>query len=283
MRRQFVDMLKNLKSKKDTVQKKEEAEMSFLDHLDVLRKHIVRSLIAIIVVGIAMFFLIEPLFSEVILAHKSPDFVSYDLLCRYIKICMVPPQFELITTELAEEFFQAIKVSFYGGFIVSFPYVFYQFWSFIKPGLYATEQKAARGVVFICSFLFLVGTTFGYFILAPFAITFLVGYTVSDMVASSVTLSSYVGYMTMFILPTGILFQMPLLVYFLAKIGLVTPDFMRKYRKHAFVTILLLSAILTPPDIITQFLIGVPVYGMYELSIFVAARTTRKREQELNS
>jgi sec-independent protein translocase protein TatC len=276
-------MLKNLKSKKDSVPKTTEAEMSFLDHLDVLRKHIVRSLMAIIVVGTAMFFLIEPLFDEVILAHKDPDFVSYALLCKYLKICMVPPEFELITTELAEEFFQALKVSFYGGFIVSFPYVFFQFWSFVKPGLYSEEQKAAKGVVFICSFLFLLGTTFGYFILAPFAINFLVNYSVSEMITSTVTLSSYVGYMTMFILPTGILFQMPLLVYFLAKIGLITPDFMRQYRKHAFVLILILAAILTPPDIITQFLVGVPVYGMYEISILVAVTTARKREKELNS
>jgi len=276
-------MLKNLKSKNDSVQKKAGGEMSFLDHLDVLRKHIVRSLIAIIAVGCVLFFLIQGVFEEVILAHKNPDFISYDLLCTYIRICMVPPEFELITTELAEEFFQALKVSFYGGLVVSFPYVFYQFWSFVKPGLYQTEQKAARGVVFVCSFLFLLGTTFGYFILAPFAINFLVNYSVSEMVTSSVTLSSYVGYMTMFILPTGILFQMPLLIYFLAKIGLITPEFMRKYRKHAFVMILVLAAVLTPPDIITQFLIGVPVYGMYELSIFVAARTTRKRQKELDS
>ena len=276
-------MLKNLKSKTNSVEKSTEAEMSFLDHLDVLRKHIVRSLIAIFVVGICLFFLIEPFFDEIILAHKKPEFVSYGFLCKYIKICMVPPEFQLITTELTEEFFQAIKVSFYGGFILAFPYVFFQIWSFIKPGLYAAEQKAAKGVVYVCSFLFLLGTTFGYFILAPFAINFLVNYSVSESIQSTVSLSSYVGYMTMFILPTGILFQMPLLVFFLAKIGLVTPDFMRQYRKHAFVLILILSAILTPPDIITQFIIGVPVYGMYELSIFVAARTAKKREKEMNS
>jgi len=276
-------MLKNLKSKNDSVQKKEEAEMSFLDHLDVLRKHIVRSLVAIIAIGCVLFVIIQPVFDQFIFAHKDPDFISYRLFCTYLKICLTPPELNIITTELAEEFFQAIKVSFYGGLIVSFPYVFYQFWSFIKPGLYAAEQKAARGVVFVCSFLFLLGTTFGYFILAPFAINFLINFRVSEAITSTVTLSSYVGYMTMFILPTGLLFQMPLLVYFLAKIGLITPDFMRRYRKHAFVLILLLSAVLTPPDIITQFLIGVPVYGMYEISIFVASTTAKKREKELNS
>lgn len=257
--------------------------MSFLDHLDVLRKHIVRSLIAIVIIGCVLFVIIQPVFDEFIFAHKDPDFISYRLFCNYLRICMTPPELNIITTELAEEFFQAIKVSFYGGLLVAFPYVFYQIWSFIKPGLYAAEQKAARGVVFVCSFLFLVGTTFGYFILAPFAINFLVNFRVSQAITSTVTLSSYVGYMTMFILPTGILFQLPLLVYFLAKIGLITPEFMRNYRKHAFVIILIMSAILTPPDVVTQFMIGVPVYGMYELSIFVAARTARKREKELNS
>ncbi|MEM9545764.1 MAG: twin-arginine translocase subunit TatC [Bacteroidota bacterium] len=276
-------MLKNLKSKNEIVPKQDEAEMSFLDHLDVLRKHIVRSLIAIVIIGCVLFVIIQPVFDEFIFAHKDPDFISYRLFCNYLRICMTPPELNIITTELAEEFFQAIKVSFYGGLLVAFPYVFYQIWSFIKPGLYAAEQKAARGVVFVCSFLFLVGTTFGYFILAPFAINFLVNFRVSQAITSTVTLSSYVGYMTMFILPTGILFQLPLLVYFLAKIGLITPEFMRNYRKHAFVIILIMSAILTPPDVVTQFMIGVPVYGMYELSIFVAARTARKREKELNS
>jgi len=276
-------MLKNLKSKKEVVPKKNESEMSFLDHLDVLRKHIVRSLIAIVIVGCVLFVIIQPVFDDFIFAHKDPNFISYRLFCQYLRICLTPPELNIITTELAEEFFQAIKVSFYGGLLVSFPYVFYQFWSFIKPGLYAAEQKAARGVVFVCSFLFLLGTTFGYFILAPFAINFLINFRVSQAITSTVTLSSYVGYMTMFILPTGLLFQLPLLIYFLAKIGLITPDFMRRYRKHAFVVILIMSAILTPPDIITQFLIGVPVYGMYELSIFVAATTARKREKELNS
>ena len=277
-------MLKNLKSKNDSVQKKaNEAEMSFLDHLDVLRKHIVRSLVGIVIIGIVLFVIINPVFDEFIFAHKDPNFISYRFFCDYLMICMNPPELNIITTELAEEFFQALKVSFYGGLIVSFPWVFYQFWSFVKPGLYDKEQKAARGVVYICSFLFLLGTCFGYFILAPFAINFLVNYQVSDLVTSTVTLSSYVGYMTMFILPTGILFQMPLLVYFLSKIGLITPEFMKRYRKHAFVLILLLSAILTPPDIVTQFLIGVPVYGMYEASILVARVMSKKREKELNS
>jgi sec-independent protein translocase protein TatC len=276
-------MLKNLKPKNDSVEKNKGAEMSFLDHLDVLRKHIVRSLVAIISVGCILFVIIQPVFDEVIFAHLKNDFISYELFCKYLKICMVPPELNVITTELAEEFFQALKVSFYGGLIVSFPYVFYQFWSFIKPGLYTNEQKAARGVVGVCSFLFLLGTTFGYFILAPFAVNFLITYSVSEMVTSSVTLSSYVGYMTMFILPTGILFQLPLLVYFLTKVGLITPEFMRKYRRHAFVLILIVSAILTPPDVFTQILIGVPVYGMYELSIFVASITEKKRQKELNT
>jgi len=276
-------MLKNLKPKSDSDQTRKESEMSFLDHLDVLRKHIVRSLVAIILVGCVLFVLIQPVFDNVIFAHLNENFISYKFLCKYLKICLHPPELSIITTEFAEEFFQALKVSFFGGFIVSFPFVFYQFWSFVKPGLYKNEQKAARGVVLVCSFLFLVGTTFGYFIMAPFAVNFLISYEVSELISSTVTVSSYVGYMTMFIIPTGILFQLPLLVYFLTKVGLITPSFMRKYRKHAFVLILIVSAILTPPDIFTQILIGIPVYGMYEISIFVAVSTEKRRQKELDS
>jgi len=134
-----------------------------------------------------------------------------------------------------------------------------------------------------CSFLFFTGVSFGYFVLAPFAIKFLANYRVADIVATEVTLSSYVASMTMFIIPCGIMFQLPLVVYFLAKLGIITPEFMRNHRKHAFVTILILAAILTPPDIYTQFMIGVPIYGLYELSIFIAARETKKREKLLDS
>ena len=156
-------------------------------------------------------------------------------------LCMKPPDFSIISVDFGERFIVHLKVSVILGFIVAFPYVFYQFWSFIAPGLYDEERKAARGVVFICSFLFMMGVCFGYFIISPFAVSFLAGYEIKD-VASTPSLSSLVSYMTMFTLPTGIIFELPVVIYFLAKVGLVTAEFMKAYRRHAIVVILVMAA-----------------------------------------
>ncbi|MEO0779419.1 MAG: twin-arginine translocase subunit TatC, partial [Bacteroidota bacterium] len=162
---------------------------------------------------------------------------------------------------------------------VAFPYIFYEIWRFIRPGLLPKERRAARGVVVICSLLFMMGVLFGYYVISPFAINFLGNY---DMGATNApTLSSFVNYMTMFTLPTGILFQLPVAVFILTKVGLLSVQFMRTYRRHAFVLILILSAFLTPPDVITQILIGCPLYFLYEGSILIAKRVERRREAEL--
>ena len=256
--------------------------MSFLDHLEELRWHIVRSIVAILAFAIVVYICEAWVFENIIFAHKDENFVTYDIFQR-LGVDFGPSDFQIIQTELAEQFFTSLKVSFWIGFVAAFPYVFYQFWNFVKPGLYENEQKAARGVVFVCSFLFAVGVSFGFIVLAPFAIKFLSGYSVGIAVENSVTLKSYVGYLTNFTIPTGIIFQLPLLVYFLAKVGLLTDEFMKTYRKHSLVVIFILAAMITPPDPMTMFLIGVPLYGLYEISIFIAGRTTRKREKELNS
>ncbi|MFT5385639.1 MAG: sec-independent protein translocase protein TatC [Saprospiraceae bacterium] len=164
------------------------------------------------------------------------------------------------------------------GIVFGFPYIFWEFWRFIKPGLYPDEKKAARGVVFVCSFLFITGVCFGYFIISPFAITFLVGYDLGAI--STPSLASYVDYMTMFTLPVGIVFELPVVVYFLTKIGLVTPSFLKSYRKHAFVIIIILAAVITPPDVITQFLVGIPLYILYEISIVISKRVVAKQEAQ---
>lgn len=277
-------MLKKLSKSKTTPPEQPEEEMSFLDHVEELRWHIFRALIAIVVVAIAMYSLEKYVFQYIIFAPKNSWFLTYQLFCSLGEnFCISPPKFEILPREMGEQFFTSLKVSFFLGLIVAFPYVFHQFWSFIKPGLYAAEQKAARGVVFVCSLLFLMGVLFGYFVIAPFAIRFLAGYSVGIDVMNSTSLSSYVGYLTMFTIPTGIIFELPIVIYFLAKVGLVTPDFLRTYRRHAFVIILILAAVITPPDVVTQFLIGVPVFVLYELSIFIASRMHKKRQKELNS
>jgi len=275
-------MIKKLSAGDQVTPDGEGAEMSFFDHLDELRKVIFRSLVAILIIAIVVYISSSFIFKEIIFGPLSKDFITFRFFCEQLGVCLEDTNINIKTNQLHESFMTDLKVSFYFGLICSFPYIFYQLWGFIKPGLYAAEQKVTRGVVFVCSLLFFIGVLFGYFIIAPLAIKFLANYNVADVVESEVTLSSYVGSMTMFIIPTGIMFQLPLVVYFLAKLGLVTSSSMRSYRKHAFVAILIIAAILTPPDIQSQFLIGIPIYGLYELSIFIAARETKKREKQMN-
>ncbi len=267
----------------------QEKEMSFLEHLEELRMHLIRALTAVVLLMIVAFVFHDWVFDRIVFGPTHPDFFSYRVFCKLSQVlglgqamCMTPPQFDKIAVGFGEPFIISIKASFVLGLVAAFPYVFYELWSFVRPGLYEVEARATRGVVFICSLLFLAGVLFGYFVIAPFAINFLMGYTIPG-VENTPTLSSFVNYMIMFTAPAGLVFELPVVIYFLAKVGLVTAEDMRRYRRHAFVGILVLAAILTPPDVVTQFLIGVPLYILYEMSIFVAMRVERKeaqREQE---
>ncbi|MEL7122637.1 MAG: twin-arginine translocase subunit TatC [Bacteroidota bacterium] len=262
-------------------------EMSFLDHLEELRWHVIRALLVIVSIGTVFFIFHDWLFEHVIYGPTKPDFLSYKAFCWLSNqlglgdaMCLVPPDFESIAVGFAEPFITSIKVSFISGFIVAFPYVFWEAWRFIAPGLYPEERKATRGFVFISSVLFLMGVMFGYFVIAPFAVNFLGGYSIPG-VENKPTLSSFITYMLMFTAPAGLIFELPLVVYFLSKIGLIYPETMRKYRRHSIIGILLLSAIITPPDVVTQFLIGIPLFVLYEFSILVSARVVKKAEKEL--
>lgn len=256
-----------------------EKEMSFLDHLEELRWHIIRSLISVVIFASIVFVFKDFVFNTIILGPKNPDFLTYRVICSISEfLCFSPPDFKLLPRELAEQFLTHLKISVWLGIIISFPYIFWEMWSFVKPGLYKNEQKAARGIVFICSSLFLLGVLFGYYIISPFAISFLAGYNISEDIISSPTLASYVNNVTMFTVPTGIIFELPIVVYFLSRIGLVTPDLMKNYRRHAVIIILLFAAIITPPDVVTQFLIGLPVFMLYELSIHISKKAYKKYE-----
>lgn len=259
----------------------QEKEMSFIEHLEELRWHIMRSLIAIVFFAIIVFVCRTYVFDHIIFGPRNENFLTYRFFCALSNAtCFSPVEFDLIAIQMGEQFFTAIKVSFWIGLIISFPYVFWEVWRFIRPGLYSKEKKAARGIVFSCSFLFLTGVLFGYYVIAPFAINFLIGFDIGEASASP-SLSSYVNYMTLFTIPTGILFQLPIFVYFFSIIGLITPAGMKKYRRHAFVVILIIAAITTPPDVITQFLVGVPVYILYEFSIIISGRAEKKYQASL--
>lgn len=260
------------------------AEMSFLEHLEELRWHIIRSLIAIVSFGIVLFLFQGWLFEEVIFGPTHADFLSYRVICNLSNqiglgdmMCFSPPEFAKIAIGFGEAFIMSIKVCFVMGFILAFPYVLWEFWRFVRPGLYKEEQRAARGMVFICSTLFLTGVLFGYYIISPFAVNFLAGYNIPG-VQNTPTMSSFINYMIMFTAPAGAIFELPVVVYFLSKIGLVTPEGMKKYRRHSIIAVLMLSALITPPDVVTQFLIGIPLYILYEASILVSARVNAQNE-----
>lgn len=268
--------------------REDDKDMSFLDHLEELRWHIIRALGAIAIGGIVLFLFHNWYFDNIILGPARNDFASYRWFCQLSQslqlgdvLCMTLPDFNIQAVNFAEQFITTIKLCFVGGFVIAFPYVFYQIWQFVAPGLYPNERSATRGIVIICSALFLLGVLFGFFIVAPFATNFLMSFNASSSVTNNPTLISFVQYMVMFTLPAGLIFELPIVVYFLARVGIVTPALMRQYRRHAIIGILLLSAVLTPPDVVTQFLIGIPLYILYEISIFVAARTNKRYEQDL--
>ena len=259
--------------------------MSFLDHLEELRWHIIRSVCAILIIGVVLFLVPNFVFDTVIFGPKNPDFLSYRVINWLLDLIgfggdYIPVDFNLQITELGEEFLIHIKVSFILGFIVAFPYVFWEIWRFVKPGLYENEQKVTRGATFFVTLLFLTGVFFGYYVLSPLAINFLTSYQVDPTILNEIDLTSYVSTIAMMVLACGLMFQLPMVVYFLSKIGVVTPDLMKEYRKHAFIVILIVGAIITPPDPITQIFVATPIFFLYQGSILVSARVHRRAEKE---
>lgn len=274
------------KFRQSSVSAKPDEEMSFFDHLEELRWHIIRSLVAVLVCGIAVFASGNWVFDYIIFAPKNADFITFRLMCRLShalglgeRMCVTPLDLRLQSTTLGENFFMQVQVAMIVGLIMAFPYVFWEFWRFIKPGLLHTERRVTRFIVFICSTLFSIGCLFGYFIIAPFAINFLGGYAISQVVIVP-TFSSYIGMMIMFVLPIGLIFELPVVVYFLSQLGLVTPQLMREFRRHAVIVILLLGAIVTPsPDVMSMLMVALPLQLLYEVSIFVSAGVQRKWQQ----
>ena len=274
----MAGFLKNLIKGPDTTKVNESNEMGFLDHIEELRWHIIRGgLVVITIAGVSLFFQ-DAIFEYIIYAPKKPEFITYRMFCALSEsTCFSPPELKLITRELGEQFFIGMTVSLYLGAIIAFPYLFWEFWRFIKPGLYEKEIKIANRLVGVTSLLFLIGISFGYFIIAPFAITYLGSYTVGTEAVNSPTLSSYVTYLTMFTVPVGIAFELPIVVYFLSKLGIIGSSFMKKYRREALLIIFIVAGIITPPDVLTQILVGIPMYILYELSIGVAKRVERDK------
>ena len=264
----------------------ESTEMGFLDHLEILRWHLIRSAGAVILFAIVAFVAKSIVFDVIIFGPKNADFVTYRMFCRLSQalglddaLCMTELPFTLQNIDMAGQFTTHIWVSLIAGFIVAFPYVLWEVWRFIKPGLKKSESRYASGVVFFSSLLFMAGVSFGYFMIAPLSVNFLGSYTVSQQVANEINLGSFISTVTTVTLATGLIFELPILVYFFTKLGLLTPQMMKTYRRHAIVVTVILSAIITPPDIASQILVSLPLLVLYEISIFISARVIRNQKK----
>lgn len=258
--------------------KNEEGEMSFLQHLEALRWHLVRSSVVVAVLSVFLFFQKEWLFDSIILAPKKATFPTYRFMCWLSEklsiddLCIKEITFKLQSTELSQQFTLHMWVAFVAGLIIGFPYILWELWRFIKPALSDKERKYTTGIVFTSSLLFFAGVLFGYYVIAPLSINFLGSYSVSSEVQNIFTIDSFISIITMLTIAAGVVFQLPIVVYFLAKIGLLTPAFMRNYRKHAIVVILIVAAVITPsPDVTSQMLVAFPLLLLYEISIWIAA------------
>lgn len=257
--------------------------MSFLDHLEQLRWHLLRSVAAILILSVAAFVAKGFVFGIVILGPSKVDFVTYRWLCElsdYVglpALCIDELPFTIQSRQMTGQFTMHMTSSFVVGFIAAFPLVFWEVWRFISPGLYDQEKNAARGAVFFVSLLFFMGAAFGYFILSPLSINFLSNYQLDPSILNEFDITSYISTLTMLVLASAIMFQLPVVVYFLAMSGLVTSGMLKSYRRHAIVVILVLSAIITPPDVISQILIAMPILVLYEAGIQIAKRLEKKR------
>jgi sec-independent protein translocase protein TatC len=264
-------------------EEEEEGGMSFLDHLEALRWHLFRSVSAILIFTVIAFIAKSFVFGIVILGPSKVDFITYRWLCDlsdYFGIpalCIEELPFTIQSRQMTGQFSMHVTSSMVVGFIVSFPYVFWEVWRFISPGLYDQEKNAARGAVFFVSMLFFSGAAFGYFILSPLSINFLSNYQLDPSILNEFDISSYVSTLTMLVLASAIMFQLPVVVYFLAMSGLVTSGMLKSYRRHSIVVILVLAAIITPPDVISQILIAMPILVLYEAGIQIAIRLEKKR------
>ncbi len=262
-------------------------EMSFLDHLEELRWHLIRSTLAVLIFGSTAFVFSKYIFDHIIFAPSRMDFPTYKFFCDIATyfgfesdFCAEALPFTIQSRTMAGQFSADIWTSIWAGFIVAFPYVLYEVWRFISPGLYEKERKNSRGFIFVASLLFFLGVLFGYYVVAPLSINFLGTYSVSDMVTNEFDIGSYISTLRSSVIACGIIFELPIIIYFLTKVGLVTPEILKKYRKIALVVVLILSAIITPPDVASQIVVAIPILILYQLSIYISGFVLRKEAKK---
>lgn len=276
------DLIKAIKEKGKTL----EAEMSFFDHIEVLRWHIIRSVIAIAVFAMLSFTFYDFVFNDIIMGPKNLDFWTYRMMCKVADLMSLPGfcvdriPFNIINTELAGQFMLKINSCLLMSLALGFPYLLFEIWLFVKPALTDIERKSARGFVFYASILFAIGALFGYYIVVPLSVNFLANVSLSDEITNQITIDSYLSTIATLTLGCGVVFLLPILVFILSKLGLMTPEFMRASRRYATVVILIIAAIITPTaDVITLLTVSAPMFLLYELSIMVSANVRKKKEE----
>ena len=267
-----------------TMKSNNTGEMSFLEHLEELRWHIVRSAVSVLVLAIIAFIFNKFIFDFILLAPKNPDFFTNRMLCRVAEklhspdLCINSIPMNIQNIKMAGQFSATIMVSLYVGLVIAFPYVIWEMWRFISPALYENERKYARGSVASISIMFFIGALFGYYLIIPLTIHFLGGWQASSEIITTVDLASYfsISYIPF---ATGIIFELPILMVFLTKAGIITPSFMVRYRKHAIIVLMILAAIITPPDVLSMMLVMLPLMLLYEVSIILTKRVAKKMEK----
>jgi len=268
---------------------KQDKNMTFLEHVEELRWHILRSLLAIFIGSVVAFIYGKWLFNNVIFGPIDTNFPLYRWLCELgnmiysdDRLCVEEFKFTTQNLTLSGQLMYHIVTALVFGFIASFPYLLWELWRFIKPALKPRERRYTTGFVLVTSMLFTIGILFGYYILTPLSINFLANYEVSEQISNQFTLKSYVSFVTTLTLASGLIFELPLLIYILARLGVVSGTFLKKYRKHAIIIILILASVITPPDIMSQVLLSIPIYFLYEIGIIIAHRIERRHDREFD-
>ena len=265
-------------------------EMSFLDHLEDLRWHLIRITLSIVIAGSVAFVFSKWIFDVIIFGPKSMDFPTYKYLCKLSTLlnidstfCADEFPFSIQSRTMGGQFSADIWTSIYAGFIIAFPYIIYQLWRFVSPGLLENERKSSRGFIIVSSLLFFTGVLFGYYVITPLSINFLGTYSVSSEITNQFDISSYISLVRTSSIAAGFVFELPIIIYFLTKIGLVTPKILKKYRKYALVGILIISAVITPPDVASQVIVSIPILVLYQVSIYISAIVIRNQSRKEGS
>ena len=267
--------------------KKNLNEMSFLDHLEELRWLLVRGSAAVLIMAVVTFFISDYIFDTIIFGPTKTDFVTYRFFCdlsHYVgfkdSICVESLPFIIQNTNMEGQVNILVWICITAGFILAFPYILWLLWGFVSPALYEKEKKNAKIFIFIASILFFIGVLFGYFVVVPMSVNFFATFKVSDVVKNQFSLDSYIGLIKTSVIASGLFFEMPIVIYFLTKLGLVTPQFLRKYWKYAVVIILIVAAIVTPPDVVSQLIVAIPMLLIYEVSILLSVLVHKKQRKE---